>query len=254
MTPSLTDRADLLLERLRVQFGQRGPGVLLALALEALLILAVLTLGSPMLPGSPEAETLTSVNIEAVSEPDEAPPEPAKTPEAAEPPQETRKPEPQPVPEERVEEVVPVPIPVRPVEVQKPAPPAPPPPAPPAVESGPMMGPPVPRSRTPDSRRVEGSGPNGEPLYAAAWYREPKDGELRGYLSTATGPGWGMIACKTAPDYRVEDCIPIAEYPAHSNINRSILAAAWQFQVRPPRIGGRPMIGEWVRIRIDYGM
>ena len=98
-----------------------------------------------------------------------------------------------------------------------------------------------------------GTAPNGEPLYAAAWYREPSDGELRGYLSTASGPGWGLIACRTAPDYRVEDCVGLDEYPYGSQINRAVLAAAWQFQVRPPRLGGRPMVGSWVRIRIDYG-
>jgi protein TonB len=102
-----------------------------------------------------------------------------------------------------------------------------------------------------DSERV-GTAPNGEPLYAAAWYREPRDDQLRAYLSTATGPGWGLIACRTAPDYRVEDCVPLEEYPHGSQINRAILAAAWEFKVRPPRLGGRALVGSWVRIRIDY--
>ena len=98
-----------------------------------------------------------------------------------------------------------------------------------------------------------GTAPNGEPLYAAAWYREPRDDELRGYLSTASGPGWGLIACRTAPDFRVEDCVGLDEYPNGSQITRAVLAAAWAFRVRPPRLGGRPLVGAWVRIRIDYG-
>ncbi|MBL0916210.1 MAG: hypothetical protein IBJ13_12080, partial [Sphingopyxis sp.] len=103
-----------------------------------------------------------------------------------------------------------------------------------------------------DSKRV-GTAPNGEPLYAAAWYREPSDGELRGYLSTASGPGWGLIACRTVADFRVEDCVGLDEYPSGSQITRAVLAAAWQFRVRPPRIGGQSQVGAWVRIRIDYG-
>jgi protein TonB len=99
-----------------------------------------------------------------------------------------------------------------------------------------------------------GTAPNGEPLYAAAWYREPRRDELRGYLSTASGPGWGLIACRTVEDYRVEDCVGLDEYPQGSQINRAVLAAAWAFRVRPPRLGGRPLVGAWVRIRIDYGI
>ncbi len=105
-----------------------------------------------------------------------------------------------------------------------------------------------------DTPRVAGAGPNGEPLYAAAWYREPYPEELRGYLSTSRGPGWGLIACRTVRDYRVEDCVMVDEYPEGSNIARSVLAAAWQFRVRPPRLGGEVKVGEWVRIRIDYDL
>lgn len=133
---------------------------------------------------------------------------------------------------------------------------------PPAAPSAARAGPPTPtygpvgnaRGRSGDSERVEGSGPNGEPLYAASWYRRPYPDELRGFLSTAQGPGWGLIACRTVADFRVEDCVAVGESPQGSNIARAVLAAAWQFRVRPPQIGGRPQVGEWVRIRIDYDL
>ena len=114
------------------------------------------------------------------------------------------------------------------------------------------MGPPNPG--TPTDSEVVGTAPNGEPLYAAAWYRRPYPDELSGYLSTARGPGWGLIACRTVADYRVEDCVALEESPPGSNIARSVLAAAWQFRVRPPRVGGRSLVGTWVRIRIDYDL
>ncbi len=133
---------------------------------------------------------------------------------------------------------------------------------PPAAPSAGRAGPPAPtsgpvgnaRGRSGDSERVEGSGPNGEPLYAASWYRRPYPDELRGFLSTAQGPGWGLIACRTVADFRVEDCVAVGESPQGSNIARAVLAAAWQFRVRPPQIGGRAQVGEWVRIRIDYDL
>lgn len=115
-----------------------------------------------------------------------------------------------------------------------------------------MMGPSDPGVAG-DSKRV-GTAPGGQPLYAASWYREPTPGELSGYLSTASGPGWGLIACRTVADYRVEDCVALDEWPNGAQINRAVLAAAWQFRVRPPRVGGRSMVGEWVRIRIDVNM
>lgn len=104
-----------------------------------------------------------------------------------------------------------------------------------------------------DSARV-GTAPNGEPLYAAEWYREPTDTELGAYLPKRMpeGGGAGMIACRTAARYRVEDCVELGSSPPGSHLAGAVRQAAWQFLVRPPRVGGKPMIGEWVRIRITY--
>lgn len=103
-----------------------------------------------------------------------------------------------------------------------------------------------------DSQRIAGSGPNGEPLYAAQWYREPTDDEYRGYFSRVDGSAWALINCRTVPGFRVEDCVLVDHWPDHSGVGSAVMAMAWQFRVRPPRIGGRSMVGEWVRIRIDY--
>jgi len=99
---------------------------------------------------------------------------------------------------------------------------------------------------------VVGKGPHGETLYAAEWAREPTDAELSGYLPHNAQDGWGLIACKTVPRNRVEDCVELGQSPPGSHLASAVRQAAWQFRVRPPRKNGRPMVGEWVRIRIDY--
>lgn len=99
---------------------------------------------------------------------------------------------------------------------------------------------------------VVGKGPRGETLYAAEWLREPTDQEVGHYIPGYAGAGYGVIACKTYPQYRVDDCVALGSVPASSRLDRILLKAAWQFKVRPPRKNGQPMIGEWVRIRFDY--
>lgn len=96
-------------------------------------------------------------------------------------------------------------------------------------------------------------GPGGERLYRADWYRRPTDAELAYYLPKSGPPtGWGEIACRTVQDYRVEDCVELGQSPAGSGFSRAVREAAWQFRVRPPRVGGRSQVGTWVYIRIDY--
>ena len=102
-----------------------------------------------------------------------------------------------------------------------------------------------------DSKEA-GRGPNGEVLYAAEWAREPTDAELGGYLPASAPDGYGVIACKTLPQNRVDDCIELESGPRGSRLAGAVRQAAWQFRVRPPRKNGKPMIGAWVTIRIDY--
>lgn len=103
-----------------------------------------------------------------------------------------------------------------------------------------------------DSASV-GQGPGGVRLYAAQWYREPTDAEIGPYLpQRRTNGDWAMIACKTIDKYHVEDCQELGESPPGSGLARAIRQASWQFLVRPPRVNGKPQIGEWVRIRFDF--
>ncbi|MGH6632975.1 hypothetical protein [Sphingopyxis sp.] len=240
-------------EQLSIGAGRRTLAISLAVLIPALLLLMLLSWGLEEQPDFKEAP-VSVVSLEAKEISEEAPepssPEPARTEEQPTSPQPApREPPPsepaQPKAAQAAESLPPPPIPTPTPAIPQSATRPP---------GGPVYGPPNigGSSSSRDTERV-GTAPNGEPLYAAAWYREPRDDELRGYLSTADGPGWGLIACRTAPDYRVEDCVGLDEYPNGSQINRAVLAAAWAFQVRPPRLGGRPLVGAWVRIRIDYG-
>lgn len=98
-----------------------------------------------------------------------------------------------------------------------------------------------------------GRGPDGQTLYAAEWARRPTNAELGPYLPrNMPDEGWGLIACRTMADRRVEDCVELESYPRTSYLARAVRNAAWQFRVRPPRKNGREMVGEWVSIRIEY--
>jgi protein TonB len=97
-----------------------------------------------------------------------------------------------------------------------------------------------------------GEGPGGARLYAAEWYREPTSAELSYYLPPGRVVGWAMIACQTVERYHVDNCRTLGDSPPGSGLARAIRQAAWQFLVRPPRIDGKPVIGAWVRIRIEF--
>ncbi len=256
--PPPSDEPRSPLTRLRERFGTRAVAVALALLIELLLALLLLTIAPKIL--TPPEETVPMATFGISPEPESAPEPPSDARPAEAVAQPVARPQP------RDAETPPTPDPVI-------ADPAPEPPvlldiplgrmpdiaaiprrpaAGPAAPARRVAGPPAPGPDPGDSRRVEGRGPNGEPLYAASWFREPYDSELRGYLSTARPPGWALIACRTIADYRIDSCALLDEYPDGAQIGRAVLAAAWQFRVRPPRLRGQYQVGEWVRIRIDY--
>jgi len=216
---------------------RRASGLALALAVNGALLLALLTLGIIPLPQQ-KSSRATVVDLIPESHSLES----RVTPAAARP----NKPVPKPPP---------IILPVKPTIAP---PPRPAKKSPPWIEmSSDQMAAAdlrnLPRGDpgAGDSEEV-GRGPHGEVLYAAEWAREPTDAELSGYLPKTAPDGWGLIACKTIPGNRVDDCVELGQSPAGSHLASAVRQAAWQFRVRPPRKGGKPMIGEWVRIRIDY--
>ena len=101
----------------------------------------------------------------------------------------------------------------------------------------------------PGNSPTVGTAPNGEPLYAAEWYREPTNQELAFYLPKRQpdSGGWGVIACQTVARYKVDHCVELGGGPPGAGYGRAALDASWQFLVRPPRVGGKVLVGEWVR-------
>ena len=99
-----------------------------------------------------------------------------------------------------------------------------------------------------------GEGPGGVTLYKAEWVVEPTNAQLRTFLPRAVDAGsWALIACQTIAHNQVENCAQLGESPRGSGLSKAMRLAAWQFRIRPPRIDGKPMVGAWVRIRIDFG-
>ena len=104
-----------------------------------------------------------------------------------------------------------------------------------------------------DTPTLGRKGRHGETLYVAEWVREPRDAELSPYINEnrARFPGFGLVACRTVARNRVEDCYELDETRG-TGFAGSVRQAAFQFLVRPPRVGKKVMVGEWVAIRIDY--
>ncbi|MFN3620294.1 MAG: hypothetical protein ACK4S7_08370 [Sphingorhabdus sp.] len=102
-----------------------------------------------------------------------------------------------------------------------------------------------------------GLGPGGAQLYPVAWLREPYDSELSPYLAAIKRipPGASAdIACRMAEHNRVENCQIIGESPRGTGLAKALRLAAWQFLVKPPRIDNKPQLGVWVRIHFDFGI
>ena len=219
---------------------RRVSGLALALGVNALLLLAMLTLGIIPLPEQPPSRATI---VDLLPESRESASSPAKAAEAAEPSEAAALVPPKPPKIPPIKSPIPAEQPLPMIEMSKEELAAADLRNLPKADAG--------SGSAGDSEEV-GRGPHGEILYAAEWAREPTNAELSGYYPPGAPEGSGLIACKTIPGNRVDDCVEIGNDPPGSHLARSVRLAAWQFRVRPPRKNGKPMIGEWVRIRIDY--
>jgi protein TonB len=228
----------LPLERDRPPLRRRLSGLAAALAVNLLLLLALLRMGIIPLP-EPRATQSTIVDLlPADSAPTAAPqPSPARAKHAAKSPVAPRKPPPEPE-KPKLPSLNPMPLLTMSKEDLA------------AADLSNISK--AAQARGEGDSETVGRGPNGELLYAAEWAREPTDAELSGYLPKNAPNGSGLVACRTIPGDRVDDCIELANDPPGSHLASAVRQAAWQFRVRPPRKGGKELVGSWVRIRIDY--
>jgi protein TonB len=228
--------------RQRVSLRSRVSALALALGGAALVILALIALGILPPPIPRDANPLHTFDVAPVAAPVQSVSRVVK-PAGSPPPKATPKPQPTPA-------TAPVPSPPAFIQMDS------------ATFAATDIGKIAPAAGTSDDSAGNGKdsvaaygpgeGPGGAPLYYAEWYREPSHAELSTYMP-ANGPptGYALIACKTIAGYHVDNCRVLGETPG-SGFGRAMRRAAWQFLVRPPRLGGKPLVGAWVRIRIDF--
>ena len=234
--------------RMRLGLRERATASAIAIAIEVIILLALLTLGARVLKPKPQAD-LKTFSVSPLPMP-----APARTSQqhkararqtdaGAVQPQHVHTPEPVPPPPFELPGVMKLNL--ADADISK------------------IHGPPRAQSGASDNGDSDqdsataygpGEGPGGQHLYNAEWYRRPTDAELSFYLpKTGAPPGAvALIACRTIANYHVDSCESLGESPPGSGLARAMRNAAWQFLVRPPRVGGKSMVGEWVRIRIDF--
>ena len=239
----------------RAELRRRGFGFAIALLLEALVIIAILSLS--MRSAGPEAgkRGLSTFSLEAEAESASADKTNAETPVTKQAQREFTPPIPKPL----------LP-PVNPVKA--------PPPSPDYIKVSKSDFDAMDLSKLPANGNTgsgdaagsgagnkgmmgPGAGPGGAQLYPVAWLREPYDSELAPYLAAVkrVPPGASAdIACRMAEHNRVENCQIIGENPRGTGLAKALRLAAWQFLVKPPRINNKPQLGVWVRIHFDFGV
>lgn len=121
----------------------------------------------------------------------------------------------------------------------------------PIARPTPLTPPSVETSRHDDSI-VAGTSPTGESYYDAQLVRSPTNAELAPYWPLNHRSGWGEVTCRMTPSLQVEDCQEGDEAPPGSGFARAVRQSAWQWRLRPPRLGGKPLARALVRIHIDF--
>ncbi|WP_373476293.1 hypothetical protein [Sphingorhabdus sp.] len=239
----------------REDLRRRGTGFIIALFLEALVIIAILSLS--MRSGGPEMgkRGLSTFALEAEAESASADKSDTETPVTKEQQRNVNPPIPKPL----------LP-PVNPVRA--------PPPSPELIKVSKSEFDAMDLSKLPSSGSAgagdskgsgqgnkgmmgPGLGPGGAQLYPVAWLREPYDSELRPYLAAVKRippRASADIACRMIENNRVENCQIIGENPRGTGLAQALRKAAWQFLVKPPRIDNKPQLGVWVRIHFDFGV